>query len=62
MALRLLQAHLHAGPAALRNKTYPLPMILGALTDYAIGYTLEETAARLSGADLTFATHPTASS
>ena len=35
------------GPAALRNKTYPLRMILAALTDYDIGYTLEETAARL---------------
>src|SRR5262249_59203124 len=35
------------GPAALRNKTYPLRMILSALTDYYLGYTLEETAARL---------------
>jgi transposase-like protein len=35
------------GPAALRNKTYPLRMILSALTDYNLGYTLEETAARL---------------
>src|SRR6202045_1076826 len=35
------------GPAALRNKTYPLRVILAALTDYDIGYTLEETAARL---------------
>src|ERR1700693_1638316 len=35
------------GPAALRNKTYPLRMILSALTDYDIGYTLEETGARL---------------
>ena len=35
------------GPAALRNKTYPLRMILAALSDYDIGYTLEETAARL---------------
>ena len=35
------------GPAALRNRTYPLRMILSALTDYDIGYTLQETAARL---------------
>src|SRR6202049_2243466 len=35
------------GPAGLHNKTYPLRMILSALTDYDIGYTLEETAARL---------------
>ena len=35
------------GPAALRNKTYPLRMILTALTDYNLGYTHEETAARL---------------
>jgi hypothetical protein len=36
------------GPAALRNRTYPLRMILSALTDYDIGYTLEQTAARLN--------------
>jgi transposase-like protein len=35
------------GPAALHNKTYPLRMILSALTDYDLGYSLEETAARL---------------
>jgi transposase-like protein len=35
------------GPAALHNKTYPLRMILGALTDYNLGYSLHETAARL---------------
>jgi hypothetical protein len=35
------------GPAALRNKTYPLRMILSALTDYDLGYSLAETAARL---------------
>src|SRR6476661_3111285 len=35
------------GPAPLRNKTYPLRMILSALTDYNLGYTLEETATRL---------------
>src|SRR5262245_59295709 len=35
------------GPTAVHNKTYPLRIILSALTDYDIGYTLEETAARL---------------
>jgi transposase-like protein len=35
------------GPAALRNKTYPPRMILAALSDYDLGYSLEETAARL---------------
>src|SRR5262249_53551264 len=35
------------GPAALRNKTYPLRTILTALSDYDLGYTLEETSARL---------------
>src|ERR1700730_17309705 len=35
------------GPAALHNKTYPLRMILSALTDYDLGYSLEQTAARL---------------
>ncbi len=35
------------GPAALRNKTYPLRIILSALTDYDTGYSLDEAAARL---------------
>jgi transposase-like protein len=35
------------GPPALRNKTYPLRMILSALTDYNLGFTLEQAAARL---------------
>jgi transposase-like protein len=35
------------GPEALRNRTYPLRMILSALTDYDTGLTLEETAVRL---------------
>src|ERR1700674_4677763 len=35
------------GPAALHNKTYPLRMILSALTDYNLGYSLHETATRL---------------
>src|ERR1700733_4600931 len=39
------------GPAALRNKTYPLRLILAALTDYDLGYTLEATAARLTKKD-----------
>jgi transposase-like protein len=34
------------GPAALHNKTYPLRMILAALTDYHLGYSLHETAKR----------------
>ena len=35
------------GPEPLRNRTYPLRMVLAALTDYDNGHTLEETAARL---------------
>ena len=35
------------GPAALHNKTYPLRMIIAALTDYNLGYSLAETATRL---------------
>lgn len=35
------------GPEALRNKTYPLRMILSALSDYDLGYSLDEAAARL---------------
>jgi transposase-like protein len=35
------------GPEAMRNKTYPLRMILSAISDYDTGYTLEETAGRL---------------
>jgi hypothetical protein len=35
------------GPAALRNKTYPIRVVLQALTLYNLGYTLGETAKRL---------------
>jgi transposase-like protein len=35
------------GPAALHNKTYPLRVILSAVTDYDLGYSLKQTAARL---------------
>ncbi len=35
------------GPAALRNKTYPIRMVLQALTLYNLGYSLGETAKRL---------------
>ncbi|HTV27910.1 MAG TPA: hypothetical protein VMF32_09020 [Xanthobacteraceae bacterium] len=35
------------GTSALHNKTYPLRMILSALTNYDVGFPLEETAARL---------------
>ena len=35
------------GPAALRNKTYPIRLVLQALTLYNLGYTLGETAKRL---------------
>jgi transposase-like protein len=36
------------GPRAIRNKTYPLPEILEALTLYDRGNTLEETAEKIS--------------
>jgi transposase-like protein len=35
------------GPAALRNKTYPIRLVLQALTLYDLGYLLSETAKRL---------------
>ena len=35
------------GPAALRNKTYPIRTVLQALTLYNLGYSLNETAKRL---------------
>ncbi len=35
------------GPAALRNKTYPIRIVLQALTLYNLGYSLTETAKRL---------------
>jgi hypothetical protein len=35
------------GPAALRDRTYPLRLILAALCDYDLGYSFETTAARL---------------
>lgn len=34
-------------PAALRNKTYPLRTIIDALTTYSLGYSTEETVARV---------------
>ena len=35
-------------PEAMRNRTYPLRFILSALSDYHLGYSLEETATRLA--------------
>jgi transposase-like protein len=35
------------GPAAIRGKTYPLRMVLNALSTYSLGYSFEETAARI---------------
>lgn len=35
------------GPAPLRNKTYPLRTILDALSTYSLGYSLEDTVARI---------------
>jgi transposase-like protein len=35
------------GPAALRNKTYPIRLVLQALTLYNLGYSLNDTAKRL---------------
>ena len=35
------------GPAALRYKTYPIRLVLQALTLYNLGYSLNETAKRL---------------
>lgn len=35
------------GPAAIRNKTYPLRTVIDALSTYSLGYSLEDTAARI---------------
>jgi transposase-like protein len=35
------------GPAAIRNKTYPLRTVIDALSTYSLGYSLEDTAARV---------------
>jgi transposase-like protein len=35
------------GPASLRNKTYPLRTVLDALSTYSLGYSLEDTVARI---------------
>src|SRR6185369_17087131 len=35
------------GPAAIRNKTYPLRMVLDALSTYSLGYSMEDTVARI---------------
>jgi transposase-like protein len=34
-------------PAALRNKTYPLRIVLDAITQYDLGYSLDETAEKV---------------
>src|SRR6266478_2239170 len=34
-------------PAALRNKTYPLRIVLDAITLYDLGYTLDQTADKI---------------
>jgi len=47
MAMRREQADDYVRSGRLRNKTYPLRMILSSITDYDLGYTLEETATRL---------------
>jgi transposase-like protein len=35
------------GPSALRNKTYPLRVVLDALSTYSLGYSMEDTVARV---------------
>src|ERR1700704_1481215 len=35
------------GPDAIRNKTYPLRTVIDALSTYSLGYSLEDTAARV---------------
>src|SRR6202158_5760119 len=35
------------GPQAIRNKTYPLRTVIDALSTYSLGYSLEDTAARI---------------
>jgi transposase-like protein len=35
------------GPQAIRNKTYPLRTVIDALSTYSLGYSLDDTAARL---------------
>src|SRR5215210_9064203 len=35
------------GPAAIRGKTYPLRTVIDALSTYSLGYSLEDTAARI---------------
>jgi transposase-like protein len=35
------------GPEAIRNKTYPLRTVIDALSTYSLGYSLEDTAARV---------------
>ena len=47
LALASCKRLLTPGPAALRNKTYPIRLVLQALTLYNLGYTLGETAKRL---------------
>ena len=47
LGVPLLWPALHPGPSALRNKTYPLVVILDGLTWYDLGYPLLEVCARI---------------
>ena len=47
MALRSCKRTFTPAPAALRNKMYPLRIILDALTTYSLGYSHEETRKRV---------------
>jgi hypothetical protein len=47
LALRFLQARLHAFAPGLRNGTYPLHVVLDAITLYDLGYSLEQTAEKI---------------
>ncbi len=45
--MSLLQPGIHTAPAELRNKTYPLRLILDGVTFYNLGYSLTQAAAKL---------------
>jgi len=44
---RACDRRIHSPPVALRNKTYPLRVILDGVTFYNLGYTLAQAAAKL---------------
>jgi len=54
-----MQAHVHTGPEAIRNKTYPLRTVIDALSTYSLGYSLETQPSASNRKAVAQSEHPT---